>query len=710
MKQLNNETLKLFSPLATLFQEDKDSLSYRLRLMIFYVLEEEIDKGIVKFADVKIEHPADENYGDYSTNVAMVMAGRLRPKVEMKPADLAKKLVVRLNNYIRQHQSTSSDTYSISDQDKQNAGKITETDPKMVAEMLEKAEMAGPGFINLTIRKDYLITRTVELLNGKNGVISSSLVGKKIMVEFAHPNTHKEFHIGHLRNISIGESIIRNLEAVGATLFRANYEGDVGLHVAKAIWGVREKIRKEKLKISALRELVPANKAKFLGEGYALGSKMYGEDESVKREIIELNKAIYRDPKKVELWEETRKWSLEYFDTIYHRVDSHFDRLFFESEVEAEGRRIVIEAAAKGIFVKDKDGSIYFPGEKYGLNNCVFVTKEDYATYEGKEIALEELQRKTFPYDLSINNVANEQANFFQLGYKATEILFPWHKGRHFHLAYGMVNFKTGKLSSRTGQVVTVDWLINEAKKKIIEIMFRNSSAWVGDIKLDEVIKKHKAGMIDRGRRGDVRIEEILTIAEKVAIAAVKYSMLKVNPKMDIAFDLEESVNLEGDSGPYLMYTYARCKSVLRKAGGQDTWKESRPQLRSCWRATFQVEESEKPTSFRSLKDINEEELSLLRTFYRFPEVVAEAAKTLSPNLICSFLFDLAQKFNLFYNKHSILGYRVQGLGDRRNNSLVATPYTLNPTSNFRIFLTSATAQILKQGLYILGIETVERM
>ncbi len=682
--------------LPLLFQsvswEGKDTIGFKLKQIILRACQKIAGEKLdLKLEDVKIEHPKQENYGDYSTNIALINAG----KVGMKPIEFARKLANALNKYIRQYQSIPSLSDSFVHQDSQKQSSITYKDPKTVGELLENVTVAGPGFVNLTIRSEYLISLLTKVLGKGNGsgtsflgIISDNppnlpLRGKKIMVEFAHPNTHKEFHIGHLRNISIGESIVRILEEVGAQLFRANYEGDVGLHVAKAIWGVREIIKKEKLQISALRELNPANKAKFLGEGYALGNKMSEENEAVKKEIINLNKSIYHDPKKIELWEETRRWSLEYFDTVYKRVGTHFDRLFFESEVEAKGREIVKDNIKTGIFIQDKDGSIYFPGEKYGLNNCVFVTGENYATYEGKEVALEELEFNTFHFDADIHVVAHEQQNFFQIAFKAVETLFPIQKGRQFHLAYGMVNLKSGKLSSRTGQVVTADWLIDQAKEKIKKIIQESAKT------------KDTSDGGEATTSTPPTVKETEDIAEKVAVAAVKYSMLKVNPKMDIAFDLAESVSLEGDSGPYLMYTYARCKSVMRKSG-------------------LEGSSLKLPKSLKLLKDIKSEELSLLRTLYRFPEVVIEAARTLSPHLLCGFLFDLAQKYNLFYNKHSILnpvsGKDTSDGGRQAHSARNDSSKVEESVKSFRISLTAATAQILHRGLHLLGIDTVERM
>lgn len=649
---------------------------------------------------ISIEHPGNFNYGDFSTSIAFQIAS----KVRKNPREVAEKVASRVNQYIERHQTITYPTDSKYQKGLKKLPKSEKAKNHTFSEIFEKAHADGPGFINLWIRKELLITELVEVLNRKNFVrsrkntvlpappVARVLRKKKIMVEFAHPNTHKEFHIGHLRNITLGESITRILESTGARLFRANYEGDVGLHVAKAIWGVRIILKRDRLDIESVRVFSPREKANFLGRGYALGSKVYEEDEDAKKAIIKLNKTIYLDPKQVELWEETRSWSLDYFDSVYKRLGTHFDRLFFESEAEKPGRKMVEAGLAKGLFIKDPDGSIYFPGEKYGLNNCVFVTQENYATYEGKDVALESMEYEVFPYDLDIHVVAHEQKNFFEIAFKALELLSPVQKGKQFHLAYGMVNLKGSKLSSRSGHVITADYLIDEAKKKIKEIMKRTS---VKAIELSSI-----QAVRDSNSAENAKVEEI---AENVAVASVKYSMLRVNPKMDIAFDLEESVSLEGDSGPYLLYTYARCRSVMSKAGLSDLSLYSRKSR----------------TFLKSLTGINEEENLLLRTLYRFPESVIHSAKTLSPNLLCSFLFDLSQKFNLFYNKHSILTPEV-----RNQKSEVGQPTTHNPsfvpnkggpqdkqlTTNFRLFLTTATAEILQEGLTLLGIPTVESM
>ncbi|MBI4067105.1 arginine--tRNA ligase [Candidatus Gottesmanbacteria bacterium] len=723
---------KEVNPVVKLWQENKNALSYKIREYIFQqliILYPEL-KDLLTLKDINLEYPVNEKFGDYASNVALILASRLK----QSPRVLAEKIVKKMTRILEE--------VRINTDRKENKERLD------VTQVIDKVEVAGSGFINLWLQRSYFGTQLSQVLSNSFGSRTTPFITensgiiidrKKVMIEFAHPNTHKEFHIGHLRNISIGESLVRILQTAGGELFRANYEGDVGLHVAKAIWGVREKMENGKWKmenglkmaneekkvrvLGDLRKLSPSAKAKFLGEAYALGSKAYEEDDLAKKDIIDLNKNIYKDPKSVELWEETRGWSLEYFDWVYKRLGTHFDRLFFESEVEESGRKLVTSNLKTGIFIKDTDGSIYWPGENYGLNNCVFVTRENYATYEGKDVALEHLEYEIFPYDLDIHVVANEQKNFFEIAFAALGQIFPYQKGRQYHLAYGMVNLKGEKLSSRTGQVVTADWLIDQAKEKIRGIILKTnqlegpaarvSHESVQNQPVANDAPGFKASEPPHGspslasppRSNYLQPTEIEEIAEKVAVGAVKYSMLKVNPRMDIAFDLEESVSLEGDSGPYLQYTYARCKSVLRKAQSQSkSVGSSRSQLEA-------VEVSSKgvyhniPNLYQVLSD---EELSLLRNFVKFADVVGEAGRTLCPNLIGSYLFGLAQKYNLFYNKHSILNPE----SSQSQSKSVPAKGGVGQESvrEFRLALTQATANILKQGLYLLGIETVERM
>ncbi|MBL7159569.1 arginine--tRNA ligase [Candidatus Microgenomates bacterium] len=590
---------------------DKGSIVCQLQELVWRAASE-FDEGL-KVEDIHLEHPQEESHGDYSANIAMAMfAQTFKPEgFKIKsPLDLAKLIVKNL--------------------------------PK--TDYLEKVEVVPPGFINFWLSKAYLATSIIQIIKEKEMFGRSGKLGKqKIMVEFAHPNTHKPFHIGHLRNITLGESIVRILEANGVKVIRTNYQGDVGLHIAKCLWAIKKQ-KTDNKKLKTLDE-----KIEFLGKAYAEGNKAYEEDEKAKEEIIKINGQIYnQDPKIIPLWQETRQWSLDYFDRIYKRVYSKFDRLYFESEV-VSGKEVAKEAVKKGI-LKESEGAIIFDGEKYGLDTRVFINSLDFPTYEGKELRLSQLEFSEFgEIDKCIHVVGPEQTSFFKVTFKVEELLdSEKFKDKQYHLVYGWVKLKKGKMASRLGNVVLGEWLIDEVKKRLLK-EFKMS---------DEV-------------------------AEIVTVGAVKYSFLKFSPSREIVFDIDESINMEGDSGPYLQYAYARARSVLRKSEIRNSKSETN--------SKFKIRNSK----------LNKEEIAVLRTLYKFPEVVKEAGKNYAPNLICNYLFDLAQKFNGFYNKHSIINAKCQNPNDK---------YKDEDLRDFRLALTIATAQVLQNGLNLLGIKALEKM
>ncbi len=541
-------------------------------------------KEVTGEQDIQVEVPENSRFGDYSTNIAMVLG----KKEGKNPNQIAKEIVSKLLS----NQATKS--------------------------LCEKVEAAGSGFINFWLKKEVLL----ESLSVAE--FEKPFKGQKLMVEFAHPNTHKPFHIGHLRNITTGECLVRLLESQGAGVIRVNYQGDIGLHIAKAIWGIN------KLGFSDPKDI--KKRAEFLGKAYVSGSSVYEDDSKVKAEINRLNKALYegKDQKLNDIYHLTRRWSLDYFDFIYRRVYSHFDRFYFESEVAEEGKKIALKALKKGILQKSK-GAIIYPGKKKGLHDRVFVTGKGVPTYEAKDLGLAKLQFKEFNPDKILHIVGPEQVEYFQVLFSALGEIFPKTKGREIHIPYGFVRLKEGKMSSRAGNVILGEWLIDEVKERII--------------------KEYNSG------------DEI---AEKVAIGAIKYSFLKTSLRQEISFDIKESVSLEGNSGPYLQYTVARANSVLAKIRNKLKIKNFK----------FQI---------------NSEELAILRSLIKFQEAVIASATSYSPNLLCNYLYDLASKFNTFYNKHRILG-------------------TTREVELFRVLLTKATGQVLKTGLSLLGIQTPERM
>ena len=546
-----------------------------------------------KNPDIDLDYPVNPDFGDYSTSVSL----KLTKVLKRNPFEIAQEIIKNLPK----------------DSD------------------IKKVEIIKPGFINFWISDDYLVTSISDLLKNEKFTFPEYHLGKnkKIMVEFAHPNTHKLFHIGHLRNISTGEAMVRILEAVGNKIIRTNYEGDVGLHIAKCLYGVKN----SKTDIKKLKTL--QEKIEFIGKMYTSGTKAYEDNENAKQEIIKLNQMIYEhDPEIMPLWTETRQWSLDYFAENYKRFYSRFDRLYFESELPKRAVEIAGEILKKGIMEKSQ-GAIIFNGKKYGLDIRVFINSLGFPTYEGKELALAEKEFSDFgELDKAIHVVTPEQTSFFKVTFKVEELIDEKkYKNKQHHLIYEWVKLKAGKMSSREGNIIEANWLIDEIKNKIL--------------------KKFKC---------DKEIAEILSVA------SAKYSFLKNGTQSIIHFDIDESIAVDGNSAPYLIYTYVRCQSVLKKANHDSLTRQPVDSL-----------------------TINNDELNVLRIINQFPEIVRQAAIQLSPNLIANYLYDLAQKYNYFYQKNKILESEEK-------------------TKQFRLMLTQAVGKVIKEGLYLLGIKTVERM
>lgn len=564
-------------------------------------------------AEPEVFVPEHESQGHYSTNIAL----RLASIEKKKPLELAEEL----------------------------KNKIQKSAPKG---FFDKVEVAAPGFINFWISQKTLRKELEVILKNKNFGKSDLLKGGHIMVEYTDPNPFKQFHIGHLMTNVIGESIARLNEALGATVLRVNYQGDVGLHVAKAVWGMKElPIRHSDEKMpDEKRDLI--EKMNFLGKAYAFGSlmyegKFYAPEESAKAkdEIVVINEKIYAksDTQMNELYNIGRKWSLDYFETLYTRLGTKFDHYFFESEIAPFGLEIV--RAHPQIF-PESQGAIIFPGEQYGLHNRVFVNSQGLPTYEAKELGLNRKKFDLYHPDASFVVTANEINEYFRVVKKAMEFVMPDVAEKTTHLGHGMLRLPTGKMSSRKGSeggIITAESLIDEVKiavRKKIET---------------------------RENLGDPEREEI---AEAVALAAIRYSILKQGIGNDIIFDIGKSIAFNGDSGPYLQYTYARLRSILRNAsapGSADT---------------------------NTLR--NRDELDLVRKMMEFQSIVENAAEHLAPHYIAKYLFELANALNRFYETTPVLKEENK---DRKNALLL---------------LVAVTASVLKTGLGLLGIKTLEEI
>jgi arginyl-tRNA synthetase len=520
--------------------------------MIKDILEQEINTILqahgVGTPNFVVEKSA--TFGDYATNAALSSAKELKKN----PREMAELLAAELQK--------SAD----------------------VNDVISKIEIAGPGFINFFVKDEVVRAHIGEILScGSEYGNNETLKEQKVIVEYTDPNPFKEFHIGHLMSNAIGESLSRIIAAQGAEVKRACYQGDVGMHVAKALYGIRNQE-------SGIRNVVD------LGKAYAFGAQNYDEN---KAEIQEINKKIYdgSDEEINKIYDAGRKISLNYFETIYKKLGTKFDYHFFESKTGVLGKQIVEENIEKGVFEKS-DGAVIFRGEDHGLHTRVFLNSEGLPTYEAKELGLAKVKYDTYPYDTSIVVTGNEVNDYFQVLLRAMYLIFPELEKRTKHISHGMLRLPTGKMSSRTGDVITAEELISQVKEMTLEKM------------------------------KDRELEEKEAIAEAIAVGAIKYSILKQSPGKDIIFDFEKSLSFEGDSGVYLQYAYVRTQALLRKAGMKPNAGEG----------------SETPSELEKL------------LFEGLPNVVKLAHNDLAPNYIATYLISVCRAFNAYYEQNPILG------------------------------------------------------
>ncbi len=525
------------------------------------MIKQELQKQIARILnipepEIHLEHPENFSHGDFSCNIALVKA----KEVGENPNSLAKKYVEKLS-----------------------ASKLND---------ISKIEVAGPGFINFHLSREFFADSIKEITESENFGDNNYLNGKKVMVEYTDPNPFKEFHIGHLMTNTIGESIARLFIKSDAEVKKVCYQGDVGLHVAKAVWGMQRK-NTDKFSI------------KDLAESYALGNKEYKDNETSKNEIEEVNKSLYKrdDKKTLSLYEKGRSLSLQYFEKIYQKLGTKFDYYFFESETAIFGKKMVEEGLGKNVFEKS-EGAVIYPGEKHGLHTRVFINKFGIPTYEAKDLGLAKLKYDTFSYDKSISVTANEITEYFKVVKSALSQIESKLSEKLMHIPHGMLRLPSGKMSSRTGDVITALSLIDEVKEKVLEKM------------------------------KDRNIKDKSEVAEQIAIGAIKFSILKQSPGKDIIFDFDKSISFEGDSGPYLQYTAVRANSVLEKG---DKFSLGR---------FFGFKKDKRPSEVSNIE----------RLLYRLPEIVERACKEYSPQYVVTYLLEVAGAYNAFYGSNQIIG------------------------------------------------------
>ncbi len=539
--------------------------------------------NIQDFGEVVLNHPQDPSHGDYATPIPLQLA----KKLGRKPMEIAQEIADAISG-----------------------------------EHIQEVKIAPPGFINIFLTKKALLQELTSIIE-KGGTSGRKNGGATILLEFGQPNTHKAPHIGHLFSYVLGESLARVQAYMDHKVIRANYQGDIGPHVAKCLYVLQNKQEQ----YEALLQL--RQKVDFLQECYQEGSKLY-ENEEEQKKIDALTLTLYRQDESItKLWKTTREDCLTYYKEFEAKLGIKFDKNYFESETSQEGKEIV-EKNVGHVFEKS-DGAIVFKGEEYGLHTRVFVNKHGNPTYEGKEIGLYAQKIKDFKFDQSVITTANEQNEYHKVVIRAAELVFPILKGKITHIGYGMVNLTSGKMSSRSGEFVGAFSLFDDVTRRIEE-----------DYKSDK------------------------TLSETIAAAAIKYSFLHSEARLNKSFDIQKSIARIGDCGPYLLYTYVRCMSVLQKEkAGQGSVPHD--------------------------STLNDVENVLLRSLYQFPEIVEKAATLYAPHLIAQFLYELSRNYNNFYQSSPILSSQ-------------------EGTKQFRLALTRAVSIILKEGLYLLGIETVERM
>ncbi len=550
--------------------------------------------------DFIVEHPVDLANGDYSSNVAMVLG----KKLARNPVEIANEMVNGLNE---------SFEFEVG-----------------------KVEVAGPGFINFHLSNKFFEETVHDVINqGKNYGRNNRLNSQKTIIEFTDPNPFKVLHIGHMMSNFIGEALCKISEWNGAEVKRAIYQGDIGLHVAKAVWGMIQ----NRAGFPHDEDSVEI-KIRFLSNAYSVGSDEYEPDNQAKKEIDVTNKMHFnRSNHELNIYyEKGRKWSMEAFEIIYKRLGTKFDFYFLESDTGVFGKEVVEKNISTGIF-EVSEGAVVYKAEKHGLHTRVFINSQGLPTYEAKELGLAKTKAEKYGYDRSIVITANEQDHYFKVILKALEEVFPDLAAKTTHMSHGMLRLPTGKMSSRTGDVISAESLIDDTRGKVLEKI--------------------------EGREYEEGVKE--QVLERVALASIKYSILKQAIGKDIIFDFDKSLSFEGDSGPYLQYTTVRASSLLKKA------------------------ETEGLGLVGGVQPENWEIKNVEKILNRFPEVVAEAYDELAPQKLVTYLTELASEFNTFYNSEQII--EKENIG-----------------TSYKVGITQAVFNILENGLGILGIELPERM
>ncbi|MFA6518874.1 MAG: arginine--tRNA ligase [Candidatus Shapirobacteria bacterium] len=541
--------------------------------------------------EAEVTRTTNENFGDYTTNVAMTLAKEL------------KKSPVEIANEIKE--------------------KLDQSFAKASDGVIEKIEVVG-GYINFYLKPEYLIE------SAEKQEIPQTGKGKTMVIDYSAPNIAKPFGIGHLRSTNIGQAIYNIYQTLGWKCIGDNHLGDWGTQFGKMICAIKHWGDKpvEEMAIADLEKL------------YVRFHEEAEKDEKLKDEGREwFAKLEKKDKEAGEIWQKCVDISLAEFNRVYEMLGVKIDYALGEAFYSSMWQEIVEEFKKRGL-ASESQGALIV--EFDDLPPAMLLKTDDATTYFTRDLATIKYRMETWKPDLIVYEVGSEQNLHFKQVFAAAKLM-GWEPSKGFyHLGHGLIRWATGKFSTRKGDTIHLSDVIDNAIKAAREIA--------------ETSKISK----------EMGAEEKEAMIKAVAIGAVKFSDLSSDPKKDVIFDWDKIMSLNGDSGPYLQYTYARCASLLAKSRTKNT------ELRT-----------------KNLENIKAEEMGVVRELGKFPEKIVEAGERLAPSVVAEYLLALARKYNEFYNKYRIIG---------------------EPEEEWRLWLTQKTAQTIKKGLGLLGIEVVERM
>ena len=516
------------------------------------------------------------------------------------------------------------------------------------------------GFLNLSISTDYWI----ELLKNidkteKWGTVAATETSPLVMVEYSSPNTNKPLHLGHIRNNLLGYALSNIIAANGNRVVKTNIVNDRGIHICKSM------LAWQKWGEGATPESAGKKGDHLIGDYYVAFDKHYKAElaelmeKGMSKEEAEAASPLMAEAREMlvkweagdkevrALWEKMNNWVYEGFDETYKRLGVDFDKIYYESDTYLVGKETVLEGLEKGLFYRRDNGSVWADLTNEGLDEKLLLRSDGTSVYMTQDIGTAQLRFRDYPIDKMVYVVGNEQNYHFQvLSLLLDRLGFSWGKGL-VHFSYGMVELPEGKMKSREGTVVDADDLMDEMINTA-----RETSEELG------------------GKLNDLTAEEKAEINRIIGLGALKYFMLKVDARKNMLFNPKESIDFNGNTGPFIQYTYARTRSIERKAA----------------EAGVNVDTASAPVG------ISEKECSIIRMLNEFPAVIRQAGTDYSPSGIANYTYDLAKEYNQFYHDYSIL---------REENE---------ETKAFRILLTRNVGKVIKTAMNILGIEVPERM